>query len=431
MAPRDRLPLSLHVYQRATRLFAPFAGALLASRLRRGKEDPERISERRGIATLERPAGPLIWAHGASVGEVLSLLPLVERMRPLGFPMLLTSGTVTAAQLVERRPSNGTLHQFIPLDVPAFIGRFLDHWRPSLALLAESELWPNLVIETTRRGTPLVLVNARLSQRSFDRWRLARGAMGNLLSHIDLCLAQGAEDARRLTELGAPRVNITGNLKFDVPPPPADATALSALMRAIGERVVLLAASTHAGEDKAVLMAHQQIKRRVPGLLTIIAPRHPERGPEIVDLAQDAGLAPVMRSRGHLPDRGSDIYVADTIGELGIFYRLAPIVFMGGSLVPHGGQNPIEPAKLDSAILYGPHVANFVEIYDQLSRARGAALVRDADSLARSISLLLEDQALSRKMAVAARATVENLGGALDRTYASIEPYLIGLKLQN
>jgi 3-deoxy-D-manno-octulosonic-acid transferase len=431
MAPRGRLPLSLQVYQRATRLAAPFVGALLATRLRRGKEDPERISERRGIATLERPAGPLIWAHGASVGEVLSLLPLVERIRPLGFPMLLTSGTVTAAQLIGRRPSNGTLHQFVPLDVPAFIDRFLDHWRPSLALLAESELWPNLVIETTRRGTPLVLVNARLSQRSFDRWRLARGAVRDLLSRVDLCLAQGAEDARRLTELGAPRVHVTGNLKFDVPPPPADATALSALMRAIGERVVLLAASTHAGEEKAMLMAHQQIKRRVPGLLTIIAPRHPERGLEIADLVQAAGLAPVMRSRGHLPDHGSDIYVADTIGELGIFYRLAPIVFMGGSLVPHGGQNPIEPAKLDSAILYGPHVANFAEIYDQLSRARGAALVRDADSLARSISLLLDDRELAHKMAVAARATVEQLGGALERTYASIEPYLIGLKLQN
>jgi 3-deoxy-D-manno-octulosonic-acid transferase len=431
MAPRDRLPLSLQIYQRATRLVAPFAGALLATRLRRGKEDPERVRERRGIATLERPAGPLIWAHGASVGEVLSLLPLVERIRPLGFPMLLTSGTLTAAQLVGRRPSSGTLHQFVPLDVPAFIDRFLDHWRPSLALLAESELWPNLVIETTRRGTPLVLVNARLSQRSFDRWRLARSAVRDLLSRVDLCLAQGIEDARRLTELGAPRVHVTGNLKFDVPPPPADATALSALMRAIGERVVVLAASTHAGEEKAMLIAHQQIKRRVPKLLTIIAPRHPERGPEIVDLAVAAGLAPVMRSRGHLPDRGSDIYVADTIGELGIFYRLAPIVFMGGSLVPHGGQNPIEPAKLDSAILYGPHVANFAEIYDQLSRARGAALVRDVESLARSISLLLDDRALARKMAVAARATVENLGGALERTYSSIQPYLIGLKLQN
>ena len=431
MARRDRLPLSLQVYQRATRLAVPFAGALLAMRLRRGKEDPERISERRGVATLERPAGPLIWAHGASVGEVLSLLPLVERIRPLGFPMLLTSGTLTAAQLVGRRPSSGTLHQFVPLDVPAFIDRFLDHWRPSFALLAESELWPNLVIETTRRGTPLVLVNARVSQRSFDRWRLARNAVRTLLSRVDLCLAQGTEDARRLTELGAPRVHVTGNLKFDVPPPPADATALSALKRAIGERVVLLAASTHAGEEKAVLTAHQQIKRKVPRLLTIIAPRHPERGPEIVDLAQAAGLAPIMRSRGHLPDRGSDVYVADTIGELGIFYRLAPIVFMGGSLVPHGGQNPIEPAKLDSAILYGPHVANFAEVYDQLNRARGAALVRDTESLTRSISLLLDDRALARKMAVAARATVEQLGGALERTYSSIEPYLIGLKLQN
>ena len=374
MAPRDRLPLSLHVYQRATRLAAPFAGALLATRLRRGKEDPERISERRGIATLERPAGPLIWAHGASVGEVLSLLPLVERIRPLGFPMLLTSGTVTAAQLVGRRPSSGTLHQFVPLDVPAFVGRFLDHWRPSLALLAESELWPNLVIETTRRGTPLVLVNARLSQRSFDRWRLARGAVrGSAVAHRPL---PGAGSRGCAAPHRARRAARARYRQPQIRRAAAAGRCDGAFRADARDRRARGPARRQHPCRRGKGRARWRISRSsagCPGLLTIIAPRHPERGAEIVDLAEAAGLAPVMRSRGHLPDRGSDIYVADTIGELGIFYRLAPIVFMGGSLVPHGGQNPIEPAKLDSAILYGPHVANFAEIYAQLSRARGAA----------------------------------------------------------
>jgi 3-deoxy-D-manno-octulosonic-acid transferase len=430
MQVRERLPVTLRLYRRAAALSVPLTVAWLAARQRRGKEDAARLAERRGIAGRARPEGPLIWTHGASVGEVLAILPLLERFRALEFPLLLTSGTVTAARLIEPRLPAGAVHQYVPLDVPAFLTRFLDHWRPSLAILAETELWPNLIFETTQRGTPLILVNARLSQRSYDRWRLLQITAEALLKRIDLCLAQGPDDAQRLTRLGAPRVVVTGNLKFDVPPPPADAAALAALERAIQGRPVVLAASTHRGEETLVIEAHKQLRRKMPGLITIIAPRHPERGGDVVEAAEAAGLAPVMRSRGHLPDRGTDVYVADTMGELGIFYRLARIVFVGGSLVRHGGQNPIEPAKLDCAILYGPHVANFAAVYEQLSRARGAALVTDADSLARSIGLLLDDPGLVRKMATAAKATVEQLGGALERTYGAIEPYLIGLKLE-
>jgi 3-deoxy-D-manno-octulosonic-acid transferase len=202
------------------------------------------------------------------------------------------------------------------------------------------------------------------------------------------------------------------------------------LERATHGRAVVLAASTHRGEEALIIEAHRQLRRTMPGLITIVAPRHPERGGEVAELATSAGLVAITRSRGHLPDRGTDLYVADTMGELGVFYRLARIVFVGGSLVRHGGQNPIEPAKLDCAILYGPHVANFAAVYEQLSRARAAALVTDADSLARSIAHLLDDPGMVRKMAAAAKATVGQLGGALDRTYAAIEPYLIGLKLE-
>jgi 3-deoxy-D-manno-octulosonic-acid transferase len=388
------------------------------------------MGERRGIPSHTRPAGPLIWVHAASVGEFLSVLSLLERIRARGIFIVLTSGTVTAAQLAAQRLPEGVLHQFVPLDVPGFVTNFFDHWQPDLAMIAESEFWPNLIIEGRRRGIPFVLVNGRLSDRSFGRWRLARRTVAALLSRIDLCLAQDQTVAERLALLGARNVVITGNLKFDVPPPPAQPLQLSALERAVRDRPIVLAASTHPGEEALVIEAHQRIRRVIPTLLTIIVPRHPERGGPIIDLAEEMGAVPVMRSRGHLPDRGTEIYVADTIGELGLFYRIAPIVFVGGSLVKHGGQNPIEAAKLDRAILHGPHVGNFSAVYAQLNRNRGAATVTDAESLAKSITLLLDDAELVRSMATSARSTVEKLGGALERTMAAIEPYLVQSRLR-
>ncbi|MDO8533527.1 MAG: 3-deoxy-D-manno-octulosonic acid transferase [Xanthobacteraceae bacterium] len=429
MAAKDRLPITLRLYRGFTRSMAPFAGAWLKWRLRRGKEDPDRIEERRGLPSIPRPEGPLVWVHGASVGELLSILPLLNRIHARGFSVLLTSGTVTAARLAERRLPEGVLHQFVPLDAPAFVERFLDHWRPNLALIAESEFWPNLITEGWQRDIPFVLINGRLSSRSFERWRIMRKTATALLSRIDLCLAQEPEDARRLAGLGAKRIVTTGNLKFDVPPPPADPAALAALERTLRGRPVVLAASTHDGEEIMVIEAHLRLRRVMPNLLTIIAPRHPERGRNVIESAEEMGAVPVMRSRGHLPDRGTDIYVADTIGELRLFYRLAPIVFVGGSLVRHGGQNPIEPAKLDSAILHGPYVSNFATVYAQLTRARGAATVTDAKSLANSLARLLDDPDLVRQMAATARTTVDHLGGALDRTFAAIEPYLVQLRL--
>jgi len=426
---RDRLPITLKLYRGSTRVAAPFAGMLLKRRLKRDKEDPARVAERRGIASMRRPRGPLVWMHGASVGEILSLMPLIDRIRANGLSILLTSGTVTAARIAERRLPKGVLHQFVPLDSPAFIHRFLDYWRPGLILLAESELWPNMIVEAARRGAPIVLINGRVSKRSFKRWKLFGRTASALLAHIDLCLAQDGEDAERLLQLGAQRVFTTGNLKFDVPPPPADPMTLSALQRATRGRAIVLAASTHPGEEKIMIEAHRRLRRTMPNLLTIIAPRHPERGADVVGEAEEAGLVAMMRSRARVPDGGIEIYVADTIGELGVFYRLAPIVFVGGSLVKHGGQNPIEPAKLNCAILHGPHVSNFATIYAELNRARGAATVSDVDSLTTSIERLLDDPDLGRRMAEVAHTTVQRLGGALDRTFAAIEPYLVQLRL--
>jgi 3-deoxy-D-manno-octulosonic-acid transferase len=426
----ERLPWTLRAYRGLTSMATPLSRLVLARRLRRGKEHPQRMAERRGESAVPRPPGPLIWAHGASVGEMLAVIPLVEGLRARNFNVLVTSGTVTSARLAERRLPQGAIHQFIPLDAPRYAARFLEHWQPNLALLAESDLWPNLIIACAERNVPLILVNGRLSERSFTRWRYLPATISALLSRFDLCLTQSEPDAERYSELGAPRVSMTGNLKLDVPAPPVDAGKLTAMRAVVRQRPMIAAASTHPGEEAVIIDAHRRLRPTFPGLLTIIAPRHPERGSGVVEIATAAGLNAVARSRGLLPDRGTDVYVADTIGELGLIYRLAPIVFMGGSLVRHGGQNPIEAAKLGAAILHGPHVWNFNEIYSALDEARGAEEVLDVNRLAVRIGAWLTDAAARKQVADAGLATVEQLGGALKRTLTAIEPYLMQLDLE-
>ena len=354
---RDRMPLALRLYRLASKAAAAtLAPRLLTWRLKRGKESPARLTERYGEASLPRPAGPLIWIHGASVGEMLAVIPLIERLRAKNFAVLMTSGTVTSAELAERRLPAGAMHQFIPLDAPQFVGRFLDHWRPNLALFVESDLWPNLIVDCSDRAIPLILVNGRVSERSFKRWQFLPRAIAALLGRFDLCLAQSNADAQRYGALGAQQIRSIGNLKLDVPAPPADPPTLSKLTGIVLTRNVVAAASTHASEENEIIAAHRRLREKYPTLLTIIAPRHPERGPGIAEAAKGAGLSVALRSRGDLPKADVDVFVADTLGELGLIYRLAPIVFMGGSLASRGGQNPIEAIRLGAAIVHGPHV---------------------------------------------------------------------------
>jgi 3-deoxy-D-manno-octulosonic-acid transferase len=420
----------LRAYRLLSAAAGPLTPLLLAERLRRGKEHRARVRERRGEAQIARPGGPLVWVHGASVGELNAVLPLIERISARGIGVLVTSGTVTSSGLAEQRLPRGVIHQFVPLDVPRFVRRFLKHWRPDLVLFAESDLWPNMIIEASAQGVPMIVVNGRLSENSLRGWRRLPATIVNLLGRLDLCLACTTADAARFGELGAPRVVTTGNLKFDVPGLPADAGKLAELQDAIGTRPVLAAASTHAGEENVVIAAHSRLRGNFPGLLTLIAPRHPERGPGVRELAAAAGLKAALRSRGERIDAATEIYVADTVGELGLIYRLAPMVFIGGSLVRHGGQNPIEAAKLGAAILHGPHVWNFAEIYAALDSARGAALIDDADRLTAALAAWLNDKAARESAAQAARTTVESLSGALERTLASLEPYLMQLQLR-
>ncbi|MBM3530868.1 MAG: 3-deoxy-D-manno-octulosonic acid transferase [Alphaproteobacteria bacterium] len=425
----SRLPLTLRAYQLLTAAGMPLVDLLLSRRLKRGKELAERLPERRGQTKVRRPAGPLVWLHGASVGEVLAVVPLIERLRARDITVLVTSGTVTSAGLAERRMPQGVIHQFVPVDTPQFAARFLNHWRPDLALFVESDLWPNLILAASKRDVPLILVNGRISERSFSRWRLAPRTIGALLGRFDLCLAQSAEDAGRLSRLGALRVVTTGNLKLDVPAPPADDDKLKALKGAIGSRPVIAAASTHPGEEAALIDVHRRLKHTFPGLLTVLVPRHPERGQGVAEIARVSGLASAMRSRGELPGNDTEIYIADTLGELGLIYRIAPIVFIGGSLVGHGGQNPIEAAKLGVAILHGPHVWNFSEIYTALDAVGGAEVVTDSSKLTVRVGAWLKDAEARTAVAQTGLRAMDTLGGALDKTVAALDPYLMHFSL--
>ncbi len=427
----ERVPLPLRIYRLASAVAGLFAPSFLARRLKQGKEHPTRLRERYGESNIDRPEGPLVWVHGASVGELLAVIPLIGRIHERGISVLCTSGTMTSASLAEQRLPAGVIHQFITLDAPRFVKRFFNHWRPDLALFVESELWPNLIMTGAARGVPLILVNGRLSERAFNRWRRAPASIAALLRRFDLCLAQSATYAARFRDLGAPRIATTGNLKFDVPEPPADPDQLLALKTAIGTRTVIAAASTHAGEETALIDAHRRLRGTFPRLLTIIAPRHPERGPGILDIANAAHLSVRLRSRGELPSPATEIYVADTIGELGLIYRVAPIVFMGGSLATHGGQNPIEPAKLGAAILHGPNVWNFAEIYLALDAVQGAEQVTDVGRLTVRMGALLKDPDARAALVAKGRETVDLLGGALDRTVAALEPYLLQIRLEH
>jgi len=400
----------------------PAIPALLKLRAKRGKEDAARLTERYGLASRARPAGTLIWIHGASVGESLAALPLVSALleKP-GRHVLVTTGTVTSAKMMEERLPPRAFHQYVPVDSRKAVRRFLAHWRPDLALFIESELWPNLIVETHALGVPMALVNARLSERSFRGWNRARGLARRLLSCFDLCLAQDEGVANRLTALGASSVQIAGSLKADAPPLPVDEAALAAFRAVMGARPLFLAASTHPGEEEIVMRVADALRKNGSDALTAIVPRHPARGPEIEALAKAHGFAVSRRATGALPSPDTQIYVADTMGELGLFYRAARFAFLGGSLVPHGGQNPLEAARLGTAVVTGPHTHNFEEIFVSLLAAQGVGRVHSAEELSRLVQKLIADPAAAAELGTCAKSASDCLRGALSATIAAAE----------
>jgi len=418
VARASRLP---RLYHALTVGLTPLVLVYLKRRRRRGKEDAQRFAERLGCADAARPTGPLVWIHAASVGEATAMLGLIERLadtRP-AIEILVTTGTVASAQLLASRLPVRARHQFAPVDLPRAVERFLDHWRPDLAFWVESELWPNLVAATAARGIPMALLNGRLSARSYGRWRRWPGLIEPLLGAFALCLAQDEAQAKRLRRLGADTAESVGDLKAAALPLPFDPRQLAALRREIGSRPCWLAASTHEGEEDAAADAHDRLAQSHQGLLTIIAPRHPVRGDKIAAMLRERSLAVARRSRGEPIGEGTQIYLADTIGELGVFYRLAGIAFIGGSLAAKGGHNPFEAARLDCSILHGPDMTNCAEMAASLAACGAGQTVTGAADLARAIGSLLSDPRLrDARAAAASHAAAAGLGvteAVLDR----------------
>lgn len=388
------------LYRGVTTLGGPLIDIYLGRRKAHGKEDAARFPERRGIAAVPRPRGPVVWIHAASVGESLSMLPLLQHLREArpALTLLLTTGTVTSARMMADRLPPGCIHQYVPVDRVRFVRRFLDHWRPDLVLWAESEFWPNMITEIRRRAVPLVLLNGRVSDRSYRSWQRFRSMIGELLAGFTLCLGQTRDDAERLAALGAPVCECLGNLKFAAPPLPADDDVLARLRRVIGDRPVWMASSTHAGEEEMAARIHHALAEKHPGLLTIIVPRHAHRGDELRPLLEAEDLLVAQRARGEMPETRVQLYLGDTMGEMGLFCRLAPVVFIGKSLIGHGGQNPLEAARLGCAVVMGPHMDNFAEMTRRMVTGGAALQVGSEGELALTVDRLLRDDAERRHL---------------------------------
>lgn len=426
----SQAPVSLRLYELGMKLLTPVAPLVLRARARRGKEDPARLGERLGRPSLPRPEGGLVWLHGASVGESLSHLPLVERLRRErpDLNLLVTAGTVTAAELLARRLPEGAAHQYAPLDTPTAAAAFLAHWRPGLAVFVESELWPNLLAAAKASGARLALLGARLSQSSARNWGRFPEAAQGLFGLFDLVMAQDAPSAERLQGLGA-RVAGLVDLKQAGSVLPCDEAELRALREVVGKRPVMVAASTHPGEEEVVARAFQAVAKAWPkdgpAPLLIVAPRHPARGEAVARLLADLGLSVGRRSRGETPDAWTQAYVADTLGELGLFFRAAGVVVMGGGLVGGiGGHNPLEPARLGAPVISGLEVANFRQTYAALTDARAVVMIEDETALAAKAHDLLAHPDRARELGLRAKAYAERGDKALDAAWDALQPLL-------
>jgi 3-deoxy-D-manno-octulosonic-acid transferase len=415
--------LALGGYRLAGIAIYPLAGSYLTWRALKGKEDRSRRLERLGYASLPRPRGPLIWVHAASVGETMAILPMIRELRRRQIHVLLTTGTVTSAALVQARLGTDVIHQFVPVDVKFPIKRFLGYWKPDACITAESEIWPTTVAELARRRIPQIRVNARLSDRSFDRWRNHHKIAESLFEKMALVVAQSDLDAERFRDLGAWPVIVSGNLKSDTDPPPSNEEMLARYKAQIGNRQTWAAISTFEGEEKAAATVHKALKPK-NGQLTIIVPRHPDRADAIEAMLKEEGLLVARRSRNDEITADTDIFIGDSIGEMGFYLRLTEIAFVGRSLTNEGGQNPLEPAMLGCAVLTGPNIQNFRDTYQNLIRKGGARVVRDVEMLAKAVHYLLTTDPARRKMVDAGQDAMEDMRGALAKTIKALEPYI-------
>jgi len=414
-------PLPLALYRLATAALEPLAPALLRRRAARGKEDAARLGERLGRPGLPRPAGKLVWLHGASVGETLSLLPLIDWLRAQrpDMTLLVTSGTMTSAQLLARRLPPGVIHQYAPIDAPGALKQFLAHWKPDLVVLAESEIWPNLIGEAKAAGARLALISARMTPSSAAGWsRLPRSAAA-VFGGFDAVMAQDDASTQRLTKLGA-RDDGRLNLKLAGEPLPVDPAVLKALKAAAGQRPILLAASTHDGDEAMALAAYAKADPGCRALLVLV-PRHPARAQDVVDLARDEGFTAALQSEA--PFGQAEVQVIDALGALGPWFAAASLAYVGGGLSDRiGGHNPLEAARLDCAVASGSRVGNWASVYAALGDT--VVITDDADALAAAFQSALDDPRTVKARAQRARAIADAQSAGLEAAFAPIKALL-------
>lgn len=416
---------TLTTYRWAGAAAYPLVGGYIAWRVSKGKEERQRRHERYGYSSHPRPAGPLIWVHAASVGETVAVSNLIEHLLTSGIHVVLTTGTVTSAKVAAERLGDRVIHQYVPLDMKPAVSRFLNHWAPDLAIMAESEIWPMTILELGARRVPQVLVNGRMSDRSYARWCKRPFFAEALFENFAHVVAQSEVDGERYRKLGARPVTVSGNLKVDTQLPPAPPELLSQMHEAIGSRKTWAAVSTHDGEEKIAADLHKLLRRHHPDLLTIIVPRHPERAPALKEAFTACGLNVVSRSSDEPLNPRTDILLGDTIGEMGLYLRLTEIAFVGNSLAGEGGgHNPLEPAALETAVLSGNNVQNFRDTYSRLVDSGGARFVGDVHMLGGAVNFLLKNEDMRRRMIAAGRKTVEGMSGALSRTLAALDPFI-------
>ncbi|WP_273754679.1 lipid IV(A) 3-deoxy-D-manno-octulosonic acid transferase [Bartonella sp. MM73XJBT.G] len=395
----------------------------------RGKEEWYRKKERLGKSSLLRPQGSLVWLHAASVGETLALFPLINHILSLKINILLTTGSVTSSFLVKKHFGNRLIHQYAPLDLDFVVRRFIRHWKPDLVLVCESEIWPLRIKELAKMRIPQILVNAHMSERSFKAWQKRAVFAKHIFEDIDLAISQNERDVVYYHTLGVKSVTFSGNLKADVFLV-EDQALLARYRNAIGNRPVWAAISTHEGEEEIAFEVHKIVKNYLPDLLTIIVPRHPERVEDLIKKCDNQSLCFIRRSRNAIPDMNTDILWGDTIGEMGLFLRLSKVSFVGKSLCEKGGHNPLELALLDSAILTGPHVSNFQEMFERFLTCDAAYMVQDTKQLAIQVYKLLINETLRQEMVDKAHEVATGMAGALERTLKILDPFLQPLVIQ-
>lgn len=403
----------LNYYKIATTLASPLVPLWLRLRSMKGKEDAGRMAERFGRSSYARPKGKLLWVHAASIGEANSVLAMIHKLRAR-FPelgILLTTGTVTSAALMKQRLPQGVLHHYAPVDTPEATERFMRHWLPDVVWFVESELWPNLIDAAKRYYCLLALINARMSPHSFASWKKYGNFAKEMLSSFRLCFAQSEADAERLRILGAPEVMTVGNIKYDAPPLGFNEGELVALQKMCAGRTVWLAASIHPGEEQHIAKAHALLAKAIPNILTVVVPRHPSKGEMLAANLATAGKV-ALRSKKQPIAADTAFYMADTLGELGTFYRLSEVVFIGGTLVAHGGQNPLEAAQLSCAIIFGPHTENFQSMCEDMQKSLAAVRIADATQLAAQLHVLLSKSDMRDDLQSRAKTFTQERAGA-------------------